>query len=75
MSTQNETSAFILEQLPNCRIVKRPKKAATPRGETTRWIGRIADESGTLHTVEVVDTEPRTISITPYASFGKDEGE
>jgi hypothetical protein len=72
MSTQNETAAFILAELPGSRIVKRPKQNGTTREGLTRWIGRIADENGDLHTVEVVDSEPRTLTTTPYTGFAKE---
>jgi hypothetical protein len=72
MSTQNETAAFILAELPGSRIVKRPKKNGTTSEGLVRWVGRIADEHGDLHTVEVIDSEPRTLSTTPYVGFGKE---
>ena len=73
MSTQNETAAFILAELPGSRIVKRPKQSGATSEGHVRWIGRIADEKGDLYTVEVIDGEPRTLTTTPYTGFAKEE--
>lgn len=74
MSTQNETAAYILAELPGSRIVKRPKQAKPTADGVVRWVGRIADAAGIVHTVEVVDTEPRSITTKPYVGHVKDQG-
>jgi hypothetical protein len=71
MITQNETSAFILEQIPGSRLVKRPKKLGPNAEGIVRWTGRIADENGQVLTVRVLDTEPRTITTEPYLGYNQ----
>ena len=74
MSTQNETSLFILEQIPGSRLVKRPKKLGPDAEGFMRWTGRIADEQGQVLTVRVLDTDPRTISTQPYLGYSPANG-
>ncbi|MBA3468514.1 MAG: hypothetical protein H0T53_02605 [Herpetosiphonaceae bacterium] len=73
MSTQNETSVFILEQIPGSRLVKRPKKLGPNAEGIMRWTGRIADEAGQVLTVRVLDTEPRTITTQPYLGYQEEK--
>ncbi len=75
MSTQNETSLFILEQIPGSRLVKRPKKLGPDAEGFMRWTGRIADVQGQVLTVRVLDTDPRTISIQPYLGYTPAQGD
>ncbi len=75
MNTQNETSLFILEQIPGSRLVKRPKKLGPDAEGFIRWTSRIADEQGQVLTVRVLDTEPRSISTQPYLGYSPAKGD
>lgn len=69
MNTQNDIAAWIIEQLPGSKIVKRPKRVSALNEQPSRWEGRIADSDGKLHTVAVTAGDPPSLEATPYLGY------